>query len=208
MWQEARLRSSRVPTPGCAQARGSRLTRFLELLAAAAAITLLGVFIVVMAGSRVLPYRVLAVQTGSMTPSIPKGSLVFLRPVSWEQVQPGDVISFHPPGRADELITHRVAEVVNDDAGRAFITQGDANPAPDPWQVQASGSGWGVAYHARYVGYALLVLRSPLFRLALIWGAGAAIVLMILVPLWTTARRVPSSDPSWYWARMKGQQGH
>ncbi len=141
-------------------------------------------------GPLVLPYKVDAVLSGSMEPTIPVGSIVLLRPVDADQVAVGDVITFHRPDRPDELVTHRMVGIEDDATGRAFITQGDANPAPDPWRVPATGSGWRCVFHVPYLGYPVSAAASPLGRTALIVAPIFALGLTILIPLWLPRRRL------------------
>ncbi len=66
---------------------------------------------------------------GSMEPSIHKGSLVLVQPVSPSQITVGDVITFQ---QYDQTTTHRVIAVGQDARGLIFKTKGDANVVADP----------------------------------------------------------------------------
>ena len=56
---------------------------------------------------RILGIEAYHVETGSMEPAIPVGSLVYVDPVSPETLEPGDIVAF----RSNEtVITHRVVE--------------------------------------------------------------------------------------------------
>ncbi len=71
-----------------------------------------------------LPYTVLS---GSMEPSYPVGSIVFVSRAAPEEVQVNDVIMFT---LADgTLVTHRVVDILPEE--QAFVTKGDANNAAD-----------------------------------------------------------------------------
>ena len=61
-------------------------------------------------------------QTGSMTPSLPVGSMVFTIPLNAYKIN--DVITFK---RGAISVTHRIVGFSNN----KFITQGDANNSPD-----------------------------------------------------------------------------
>ncbi|MDD9206252.1 signal peptidase I [Georgenia sp. 10Sc9-8] len=98
-----------------------------------------------------VPYTVL---TGSMRPALQPGTLAVVEPVDPDQVRIGDVITYQQtPGRP-ETVTHRVVGVnAHSDGQRTFLTQGDANTAPDPApvrQVQVRGQ---VAYTVPWMGY-------------------------------------------------------
>ena len=68
--------------------------------------------------------------SGSMEPSIPVGALVFVREVSADKIEVGDVItSFSSDGQA--LVTHRVRRIITDGDEYMYITRGDANNTDD-----------------------------------------------------------------------------
>src|SRR5438445_8989650 len=54
-------------------------------------------------------YQMLAVESGSMSPGMPVGSLAITRTVPASTLEVGDVITFHSPQSPSMLITHRVA---------------------------------------------------------------------------------------------------
>lgn len=72
--------------------------------------------------------------TGSMEPTLDEHDWLIYRRVPFDQVQPGDIISFRCP--IDGVpVTHRVARRLAD--GR-LVTRGDNNADPDPWTVGAA----------------------------------------------------------------------
>jgi signal peptidase I len=75
--------------------------------------------------------RWFVVQTPSMGTTAPVGTLLLTTPVLLEDVQVGDVVSFHPSTTPDETYTHRVIAV---DA-EGLTTRGDINGATDPWKT-------------------------------------------------------------------------
>jgi signal peptidase I len=75
--------------------------------------------------------RWFVVQTPSMGTTAPVGSLLLTTPVLLEDVQVGDVVSFHPSTTPDETYTHRVIAVDPD----GLTTRGDINGATDPWKT-------------------------------------------------------------------------
>jgi signal peptidase len=78
---------------------------------------------------RVLGLGSFIVTGGSMEPSIHKGSLVLVQPVSPSEVKLGDVITFQQYG---QTTTHRVISIGRGSTGLMFKTQGDANTVADP----------------------------------------------------------------------------
>lgn len=150
-------------------------------------------------GPRILPYQALVVRSGSMSPTIPTGSIVFYRPVTAEQIvtdyQNGrhDVIVFSEPGQANTKVTHRVYSVGTGPQGKYFVTKGDANGGPDPWHIPAVGNGWKAVWHAPYVGYALFDLQSTYGRLLLLLIPAAILALITLWEIWEGRRQSPAT---------------
>jgi len=79
-------------------------------------------------------FRAFVVQSGSMSPAIKTGSLVFIQP-STNYVK-GDVITVKVGEDADiknpkATITHRVVDIIQKDKQTFYTTKGDANDTPD-----------------------------------------------------------------------------
>jgi signal peptidase I len=140
-------------------------------------------------GPRFLPYQALVVRSGSMSPTIPTGSVVFYHRVSADQVKVGQVIVFNRPGDASERVTHRVFKISNGPTGRYFTTKGDANGAPDDWQVPAVGKGWVASFHVPVVGYVLADLQSTTARLLLLLIPALLLGLITIYEIWRDRRR-------------------
>jgi len=140
-------------------------------------------------GPRFLPYQALVVRSGSMSPTIPTGSVVFYHRVSADQVKVGDVIVFDRPGDASERVTHRVFKISTGPTGRYFVTKGDANGAPDDWRVPAVGKGWVASFHVPVVGYVLADLQSTTARLLLLLIPALLLGLITIYEIWRDRRR-------------------
>ena len=82
-----------------------------------------------------LPWRPVAVATGSMEPVIAPGDAVVVAPAQPEKLQAGDIIQFRREGMT---VVHRIVEVTETPEGElAFVTRGDNNNAPDTDPVAA-----------------------------------------------------------------------
>ena len=92
-------------------------------------------------------YEAYHVVSGSMEPAIARGSLVLVRPVSWREIEEGDVIAF---GNRDEVITHRVAKI--DLQENSFVTKGDANDEEDMSPVPFASLIGKVEKHVPMIG--------------------------------------------------------
>lgn len=136
------------------------------MLAAASAL-----LVVVVLGTATDRLGLLPVRSGSMAPALPVGSLVVVSPVDPDEVEVGDVLSFHPPG-SSATVTHRVAGIDRRAGEVVVTTRGDANPAADPAPVRLVGPAWRARAVIPFVGTAIGWLASATVRL------GAGVVLL------------------------------
>lgn len=85
-----------------------------------------------------LGWRLQVVETGSMSPEVPTGSLALTAPANPRSIEVGDVIAFDDPLGAERTILHRVVEVRTGEHHQPrFVTQGDANLEHDAAEVRA-----------------------------------------------------------------------
>lgn len=138
---------------------------------------------------RVTGGAALTVLSGSMTPTLPVGSAVIVRPVSAADVVAGDIITYANP--SGSFTTHRVEEVQLSDEGRLFVTKGDANEKRDSDPVHESSLRGRVWFHVPFIGYAREAVGSP---------AGLAtigvLMLLILITDWFRSRSAASARDS------------
>ena len=101
----------------------------------------------------VFGYSVIHIVSGSMEDEIPKDSYILIKKTAPDKVKRDDIICFYS---TDPIIcgipnTHRVVEdPILEDGKYYFVTQGDANPAPD--KVRAEGDRLIGVYVTRLVG--------------------------------------------------------
>ncbi len=98
------------------------------------------------------------VYSGSMSPSLPAGSLIAVKPEKNYSV--GDVVSFKRSG--GQIVTHRVTKVLRDETsgGAVYETKGDANNASDRELIskeQIIGEGF---FALPYLGYSISFLKT------------------------------------------------
>lgn len=146
--------------------------RVVEWVLLVAAAVVVAALLFVDVGPRLFSYQALVVRSGSMTPTIPTGSLIVYKRVAASQLKVGDIIAFNEPGATGTVVTHRIYAVHSGAGGSWFVTKGDANPVPDSWRVPAVGSGWEAVWHAPDLGYIVWDLET-----------GGVRVLFIVVPL-------------------------
>ncbi len=107
-------------------------------------------------------WRGLSVQTGSMTPIIPQGSLVLVNRVPVSTLRIGDVITYTMQQDARKTITHRITELQrSNNVVTGVITKGDANTDRDgtiaPRQIVGR-----VTWHAPHAGKVLDFFKHPI----------------------------------------------
>lgn len=94
------------------------------------------------------------IETGSMRPSLPPGTMVIAKPVDPVSIKVGDVITYQIRSGDPTVVTHRVVAMGFDGLGNPrWRTQGDTNNAPDKKWVQPQqvrGKEW---YAVPYLGH-------------------------------------------------------
>ena len=160
-------------------------TRWVVMVAAG--LVVLGL-LVVSVGPKFLPYQALVVRSGSMSPTIPTGSIVFYHKEAASQVKVGQIIVFAEPNNPNVKVTHRVFSIGTGSSGRYFLTKGDANASPDNWQVPAVGTGWVAGFHVADVGYFLADLQSTTARFLLLVIPALALGGIALYETWKPRR--------------------
>ena len=116
------------------------------------------------------------VQSGSMEPAITTGSMVFVK--SHVEYNQGDIITFNQKGENQALIpvTHRVAEVKEQEGIKVFITRGDANNAPDLQPTFADQVIGKVVFTVPYIGYPVGFAKTQIGFIFLIVIPGTLII--------------------------------
>ena len=124
---------------------------------------------------RLLGYEVYDVVSGSMSPAIPVGSVIYVKPVPPEDVLPGDVIAFRSEGA---VVTHRVAE--NLFVEGSFVTKGDANETEDFDRVGYRDFIGTVTGHFPAVGRIMAVYADGIGKLYLLCLAACGVMFHLL----------------------------
>lgn len=99
-------------------------------------------------------------KTGSMSPTIPTGSLAVVEEIAGEDIRVGDVITVD---RQDALpITHRVTSVTPVGGGAVSLTmRGDANPTEDPAPYVVT-TARKVLFSVPGLAYAVAAMSNPI----------------------------------------------
>lgn len=143
-------------------------------------------FLLLAIGPRVFGYQSYTMLTGSMSPVIDPGDVVVTVPVPVDDVEVGDVITYHIPVDDHRVETHRIVEVIdNPDGSTAVRTKGDANSSADPWTAVLQDD--QVERHALtipYLGTAIGTFQQPVLLKTLMYGAPTILVIGILMAIW------------------------
>ena len=115
------------------------------------------------------------VKSGSMTPAIPVGALVVIKPESSYAV--GDVITFGADTATQIPTTHRIYAITGSGASELITTKGDANDGPDPTQTTPALVHGSVIFSIPYIGYLLAFAKTKLGFLLLIGVPALAVCL-------------------------------
>lgn len=157
-------------TRGRVKLLGNVLSALLFATVCAAALALLVV-------PKATGAKPLTVLTGSMKGTYDPGSVVVVKPVRADQLHVGDTLTYQVTSDQPDLITHRIIRVVfTPDGRRQFITQGDANGAPDEKPVVAGQVRGTVWYSVPWVGYASTALQPSHRQLGIKLAAGGLIL--------------------------------
>ncbi|MBQ5825454.1 MAG: signal peptidase I [Clostridia bacterium] len=121
----------------------------------------------------VLGYGFMAVQTGSMTPEYPVGSVVIIKKTDPSELKVNDVITFYSsnPSLNNMVVTHRIMEITNDGT-YSFTTKGDANSINDEYKAESD----------RIIGK-VIAKSSIMEKLMNIRQNPATFLLVIMLPL-------------------------
>ncbi|MFG6491474.1 signal peptidase I [Microbacterium sp. P03] len=138
-------------------------------------------------------------KTGSMSPTIPAGSLALVHEIPASDIAVGDVVTVDRPGQLP--VTHRVTSVgpgETDDA-RSITLKGDANTTEDPAPYEVS--------HVRVVwasvpglAHVVIWLSHPWILAALTFGCSA----LVTWAFWPRSRRRRPPPPR----RRKSRERH
>ena len=116
------------PDAGAAPGDPERTWRRLGALVARSYLWFLVVLVAWTAVPVVFGFQSLTVTSGSMLPALSPGMIVVTRSVEPSAIERGDIVATQPDRTSDQLVTHRVDELVDDSTIR---TRGDANTVPD-----------------------------------------------------------------------------
>lgn len=122
---------------------------------------------------RFLGYESFAVISGSMTPEKSVGSIVFAHKTPFDELQTGDVISFHLSDSNNA--THRIVAI--DHEKKEFTTKGDANKNNDANPVPYNKVIGKVAFTVPLLGFISVYIKTPI---GIFFACGIALLMILL----------------------------
>ncbi len=131
-------------------------------------------------------YRFYDVLTPSMTPTIPVGSMVFVKMVEPEELCEGDIITYSTSTDGSVVVTHRINKINNEVGQISFITKGDANDVTDLNPVFASAVIGRVNLIIPYLGTFMAYVQRKLW---LVIGGIVALILIVELISYLISRR-------------------
>jgi len=126
-------------------------------------------------------YKVLVVLSGSMEPTIKKGSVVIVKPA--EDYKIGDIITFGSFGRSKTPITHRIYDIKVVEGKPFYITKGDANKTPDSGEISSERIIGKVLFSLPYFGYAVETAKKP-------WGFAFLIIIPAVIIITDEVKKI------------------
>jgi signal peptidase len=153
----------------------ARTLPILRRVVVGATVVMVVAFLGLMLVPRMLGWHGVVVLSGSMEPALPLGGVAFTAPTGPEEIETGDVITFHHPDGGAVDVTHRVVRVVRDGGALSFRTKGDANDEVDTWVVEPAALVGRVHLDLPYVGYLVDRLQTP-SGFAIFFGLPAIVV--------------------------------
>ena len=135
--------------------------RFLKNLSTGMVVIAI-VFAFLIAGIRILGFEVFGVLTGSMEPTYPTGSLIYVKDVDPSELRVNDVITFSISPNV--IATHRIVEIVPDEQYPTIVryrTKGDANKDVDASLVSAGNIIGKAMFAVPQLGYLASYIQQP-----------------------------------------------
>lgn len=116
-------------------------------------------------------FHIYAVASDSMEPTIPTGSMLYVRYSKFDNFQLNDIVSFK---KGNLIVTHRIVGI--DTAKQELTTKGDSIRFNDEEKVPVSNIIGKAAISLPFLGYILMYIKEPIGIIA----GGLFLMLFIL----------------------------
>lgn len=115
-----------------------------------------------------------SVLTSSMAPKYAPGTFLVVKPVPFEELRVGDIITYQIESGKDTVITHRITSIgASQDGEVLFTTKGDNNSVEDELPVREVQVRGKLFYAVPYVGFVANSLGNSNRGEVAQWGAVA-----------------------------------
>lgn len=145
-------------------------------------VVLVVILAIALVGVRIAGIKTYAVVSGSMEPTYPTGSLLYVKSTDAKDLKVGDAITFMLD--EDTVATHRIIEILPDEEDSSilrFRTKGDANDTADGALVHYKNIIGKPVFAIPHLGYfAHFVQNPPGLYLAI--GFAAILVVLVFLP--------------------------
>jgi len=118
-------------------------------------------FFLITLTSGVFSHTIIAIASNSMEPTYKRGDSIIYKKEKISNIEIGQVLAFKID---NTIITHRIIDKKNINNKIVFYTKGDANKAPDSFQVKEEDVLGVVKYIIKYFGYPTLWFNDVLNR--------------------------------------------
>ena len=150
--------------------KSNKVAGFVNLIV----INFLLAFLITIVAGFVMGYKCFNIITGSMTPTMPVGTIVIVKNVDIASVEVGDVVTFT---QGDSKVTHRVVEKVVNRGNVMLYTQGDAAQNQGSRETVTKQNYVGVVvFHVKYLGYLFEIIRDNIIYIVV-----AAVLAMFII---------------------------
>jgi len=121
-------------------------------------------------------FKLYVVRSGSMEPAIKTGSLIVIKPADDYHI--GEIVTFLPRDakKKNEVVTHRIVEILDEEGRKSIITKGDANSSNDPIPTPFDNIKGRLVFKIPYFGYPIGFARTMPGLIILIIIPGTVII--------------------------------
>lgn len=130
---------------------------------------------------KMMGYKTYSIETGSMSPTIPRGSMVYVKPIEdYTEYSVDDIVTFSANDEQGSF-THRIVKINENE--RTFETKGDANSSVDLSPTSFEFAVGRVQFAIPYLGFVASFLRKTIVKIAVgaIYVAWAAIEIELFI---------------------------
>ncbi|MBQ8574893.1 MAG: signal peptidase I [Clostridia bacterium] len=127
-----------------------------------------------------------AVTSDSMKDTLNTGDVVFVKSVTFDELQVGDVITVASSG-GERFFTHRIVEINKTD--RTVTTRGDANGADDPMPTEEERIVGRMWYSVPLLGFITIGFSYVSQSAGLLILAAVAVVFVVLNSILTKSKK-------------------